>query len=324
MSVETQSSWGAAVRGMGVTFREFFDQNVKSFEMGWDPVVKTIRDDGAQATFSGKTGTGTLTRFAEGAAVPMKNRYKLYDTAFSHDQYGGQLEVTRKNLMNRMFNEKFSEFKDLAISARVTLSKAPAQIFNRAFTSGNGVTNGIYVTTYNDGKALASTAHPRVDGGTAQSNASSTSIAFSEANLETGRLALLKQLQDDGTPIAFSGPMYLVVPIALEKTAKIVTGSELRSGTANNDKNIYNGGAIQVLSSIWLDATSGGSDTQWQLVAPDVAKLYLVMRNGPDMDQSVNSNTKSTLFDVILDFSEGSADWHGVWFSKGDATAYSS
>lgn len=321
--MDSTGNWGAAVRGVGVIFREFFTQNALAYTPSWEPIVKDTTDDAQQATFSGKTGSGTLSIFTEGATIPRKQRYKLYNTAFVHDQYGGQIEVTRKMLMNRMFAESFDEFKDLTISGNVTRSKAPAQIFNGAFATTTSV-NSINLTTYADGKPLCSTIHPRVDGGTAQSNASATGIVFNESNMEVGRLALLQQLQDDGTPMTMSGTLYVVVPIALEKTAKIVTGSDLRSGTMNNDLNIYNGGATAVISSIWLGAAVGGSDTAWFIVAPPVAKLMFVLRNGLSMDQNIDKNTKSTLFDVILDFSVGSADWRGVWGSKGDAAAYSS
>lgn len=321
--MDQTGNWGAAVRGVGVIFRDFFSQNTMAYTPTWEPIVKDMKDDAQQATFSGKTGAGTLSIFTEGSTIPKKQRYKLYDTPFAHDQYGGQIEVTRKMLMNRMFAEAFDEFKDLTLAGNVTRSKAPAQIFNGAFATTRSV-NNINVTTYNDGKPLASTIHPRVDGGSAQSNASATSIALTESNLEVGRLALLQQLQDDGTPITISGEIYLVVPVALEKTAKIITGSDLRAGTMNNDINIYSGGAVGCISSLWLGAAQGGSDTAWFLVAPMVAKLFFVLRNGLSMDQNVDRNTKSTLFDVILDFSVGSADWRGVWGSKGDASAYSS
>ncbi len=320
---ETQGNWGAAVRGVGVVFREFFSQNANAYTPTWAPVVKDMKDDAAQATFSGKTGAGVLSLFAEGVAIPRTNRYKLYNTAFAHDQYGKQIEVTRKMLMNRDFAEAFDEFKDLTIAGRVTQGKAPAQIFNGAFATATSV-NNIKITLYGDAKPLCSTTHPRVDGGSAQSNASATGIPLTESNLETGRLALLQQLQDDGTPIQMTGTLYLVVAIANEKTAKIITGSDLRSGTMNNDLNIYNGGAVEVISSNWLGTAAGGLDTEWFLVAPSIAKLFFVLRNALSMDQTIDKNTKSTLFDVILDFSVGHADWHGVWGSKGDGAAYSS
>ena len=321
--MDTQGNWGAAVRGVGVTFVDFFSQNVAAYTPSWEPIVKQTTDNGSQATMSGKTGSGVLSLFSEGATIPRKQRYKLYNTAFVHEQYGGQIEVTRKMLMNRSFSEAFDEFKDLTISGATVRSKAPAQIFNNAFATTTTL-NGIKLALYGDGKPLCSTIHPRVDGGSAQSNASATGIVLSESNFEVGRLALLKQLQDDGNPMTITGALYLVVPQDLEKTAKIITGSDLRSGTANNDMNLYKGGSTEVISSLWLGSNVGGSATAWFIVAPSVAKLFFVLRNGLSMDQSVDKNTKSTLFDVILDFSVGHADWRGVWGSKGDAAAYSS
>jgi len=321
--MENQATWGAAVRGVGVQFREFFSETLKDYTPSWSPVVQTITDDSAQASFSGKTGAGILTRFSEGSTIPKKNRYKLHDTAFAHDQYGGQIEVTRKHLMNRDFNASFDEFKDLTSSAMVTLSKAPAQIFNGGFVT-TSVVNGIKLTRYGDGDPLFSTLHTPVDGSSDQSNASSTSIPLTENNLETARVALLEQLQDDQTPITFTGSLYLVVPTALEKEAKIITDSTLRSDTSNNDINIYSGGSINLMSSHWLGATNSGSDTAWFVVAPDVAKLVLVMRTSPNTDQSVDKNTKSTLFDVIVDFSVGHYDYKGSYGSKGDNSSYSS
>lgn len=153
MAAETQAAWGAAVRGVGVKFREFFSETVLDFTPGWDPVVPTDTSDAAQDTYSGKTGAGTLTRFSEGSSIPKKNRFKLFDTAFANDQYGGQIEVTRKQLMNRDFNESFNEFTDLTSAGRVTMSKAPAQIFNGGFDTTT-VQNGIKLTRYGDGDPL--------------------------------------------------------------------------------------------------------------------------------------------------------------------------
>ena len=320
---EVTGNWGDAVRGIGVEYREFITHRDLSLTDGWSPIVETISDNAAQATFSGKTGAGILTRFSEGATIPKKLRYKLYDTAFVHNQYGGQIEVSRLQLMNRSHGEAFDEFRDLVSSGAVLRSKAPAQIFNGAFATTTDV-NSVKITTYGDGKPLASTIHPRVDGGTAQSNASATGITLTESNLETARVALLEQLQDDGVPLTNFGELYLVVPTALDKTARIITESNLRSATTDNDINIYSGGAVKVMSSHWLGATNGGSDTQWFLVAPSVARLMFVQRTAGESDMTVNSNTKSVLFDYIMDFSVGSIDWRGFWASKGDGAAYSS
>ena len=324
---ENKTSWGDAIRGVGVTFREFYTQNDLNQVAGWDPVIKTLRGNDATTNFSGKTGAGLLTRFADGSAIPTANRFKLFDTSVEQQPMGSRIEVTRQTLLYRDFQGTFDESKDLMASVQSTISKAGGQILNRVFTSGTGLTGGIQVVTYGDGKALASTAHPRADGGTAQSNASSTSIPLTESNLETGRVNLLNQLQGDGVPLMAPGQLYLVVSNNLDKTARIITESNLRSGTGNNDVNIYSGGAIKVMSSVWLDAgISGsgvGSNTQWFLTAPNRTKLAIIISKGPDLEFLKDKDTKSGLFDIILDIGVVSYDWLGLYASKGNNSAYS-
>src|SRR3990167_3255935 len=225
MFAETMGQWGAAVRGLGVMLSEFRSQSELAYTPDWAPIVKNRKGTAAAENVSGKTGIGVLEQFAEGTAVPRANRYKLYTTTFNQKQYGKQIEVSRQNLLYRDFQSAFDEARDLSQASKILKSKAPAQIFNGAFTSGSFNKNGVWTVTYNDGKALASTVHPRVDGGTAQSNASSTGIALTEANFETGRIALSDQLYDDGQPIVITGTLTLLVPIALEKTALIIVGS---------------------------------------------------------------------------------------------------
>ena len=323
---ETKATFGDAIRGVGVTFREFFSQNDLNQVAGWDPIVKTIRSNDATSTFSGKTGAGLLSRFADGSPIPNLNRYKLFDTSVEQEPVGGRIEITRQTLLYRDFAGVFSESKDLMASVQSYLSRAGAQIFNRGFTDGSGVTGGTRVVQYGDAAPTFSTSHPRADGGTAQSNASATGIPLTETNLEIARIALLNQLQDDGVPMMAPGELYIVCGINLDKTARIITGSNLRSGTGNNDTNTYGGGAVKVMSSSWLDAgISGsgvGSNTQWFLVAPSRAKLAIVISKGPDLEYLTDKDTKSGLFDVILDLGVCSYDWHGLYGSQGANAAY--
>ena len=324
---EVIGTWGDVIRGVGVQFVEFFTQTPLSQVNGWEPVVKVKRSNDYTSNFSGKTGAGFLQRFSDGSVIPSLNRYKLFDTAITHEPVGGRLEITRQTLLYRDFGSSFDENNDLVTAVKVYMSRAGAQIFNRAFTSGTGVTAGTRVVTYGDGVALGSTAHPRADGGTAQSNASSTSIPLSETNVETGRIALLNQLQDDGVPMVAPGELYLVVGINNDKTAQIITKSDQRASTANNDINIYGGGYMKVMSSSWLDSgisgASVGSNTQWFLVAPAWAKLCIEVSSGPDVEVLVDKDTKSKLFDVILDIGVGSYDWRGIYASQGNNAAYS-
>lgn len=326
--MENKTTWGDAIRGVGISFLEFFSQSDLSQVAGWDAIIKTIRSNDAVSHFSGKTGAGFLQRFSDGSTIPSLNRYKLFDTSVSHDPVGGRLEITRQTILYRDFQGVFDETKDLIRSVKLYLSRAGAQIFNRSFTSGDGVTAGTRVVQYADGSPLASTSHPRADGGTAQSNASSTSIPLTETNLETGRIALLNQLADDGVPMMDPGQIYLVVGINNDKLGQIITKSDKRSGTTNNDINIYSGGAVSLISSSWLDSgISGsgvGSNTQWFLVASNWFKAAIVISAGPELEFLKDKDTKSGLWDVILDLGVISYDWRGFYASQGNNAAYSS
>src|SRR3990167_7038159 len=269
MATETISTWGAVIKGVGAPFLEFFNQGDFTDVSGFSPVVKTIRSGDQVSHFSGKTGTGRLTRHSDGSVIPDGNRYKLYNTDVALEPYSTRLTITRQTFIYRSFEGTFT-----------------------------------------------------------QSNTSTTSIPLTETNLETARIALYKQLQDNGERMTGAGQLWLVVPIDLDKTAQIITGSNLRSGTANNDTNIYGGGAVKVMSSTLLSSgvsgASVGSNTQWFLVAEGWAKLAVVVGNGaPELDFLKDKDTKSRLFDLTIDLGVCSYDYRGTWGSLGDNSSYS-
>ena len=126
-------------------------------------------------------------------------------------------------------------------------------MFNSGFNTG--------FNSYGDGLPLFSTAHTRKDGGSNQSNASSTGIPLTEANLETGILAMREILDHKGQPKMVGwGRILLIVPPALEKEAVEITQSTLQSNTANNNTNWYKGQNIDLVVIPWLGAIQG---TAW-------------------------------------------------------------
>ena len=322
--MENLGTWGDSIRGKGVEFLEFSNQSDVSLINSWEPVVKMMRGSDATSNFSGKTGAGYPQRTADGSPVATGNRYKLYDTSVSQDPISLRLEITRQTLLYRRHGEAFNENNDLIRAYKNYLTRGAAQFFTRAFTSGAGVSNGTRIVPYGDGAPLCSTSHPRVDGGTAQSNASATGIPLTEANFETGRIALYNQLQDDGVPITAPGELWLVVGINNDKQAQIIAKSEKRAGTGNNDLNIYLG-LVNVLSTTYLDTVAGATNnTHWFIVAANYAKLTMIISAGPDIEILQDKNTKSHLFDLMFDAGFCAYDWRGVWGTLGDNAAYAS
>ena len=319
---DIRGNFGLLVKGVAAKASEVFDQAAETYKLSVPSFYKTKSDDAAQYNVSGLTGAGLLAKRSEQGNYQVNRRYKTYDTNYVHTTYSMRLELSLEMLQDRDFDGIFSETRQQRIAADFFRQRAMVQVFNGAFSTTTAI-NSVDVTRYGDSVALCSTAHPRVDGGSNQSNASATGIPLTDANLETGLIALSKQLLDDGTPIRDLGKIWLVVPRDLDKTARIITGSTARAETANNDMNIYNDGSIGVMSTHLLSAVNGGSNTAWFLIAENASHILFINRLAPQLVSS-RADHGGMYFDIDTRLSVGHAHWTGTWGSKGDNAAYAS
>jgi len=182
-----------------------------------------------------------------------------------------------------------------------------ADLLNYGFTYGGG---GETLFNGGDAKALFATDHPRKDGGTAQSNY--TTADLDEDSLEAGMLAMRRTVDQRGEKVAVRAT-HLIVPPELEKEARILLDSQLRTGTANNDVNPYKG-RLQIVVWDYLSSV-----TAWFLVDSTQNPLKWLNRDyrgleGPEYD----FDTKSAKWSVVDRFTVGFADWRGTYGSKGD------
>lgn len=176
-----------------------------------------------------------------------------------------------------------------------------------------------------DGEELASTSHDRLDGGTVRSNASSTGIILSEANLDTGMIAMDEALDHKGELVAYSEGHILVVPRALKKKALEIVDSPLRSNGNNNDLNYYALGDIDVFVCPWISAAAGGSDTAWHLIRKGDSPLWFLNRERLNSRVDVDDETDARKFKARRRFSYGWTDpVTKSWHSAGDTLAFSS
>ncbi len=318
---DTRGNFGLLIKGVAAKASEVFDQAAETYKLSVPSFYKSRSDDAAQYNVSGLTGAGLLAKRTEQSAYTVNRRFKTYDTNFVHTTYSMRLELAMEMLQDRDFAGIFDEARQQRIASEFYRQRALVQVFNAGFGTSSSL-NGVDLSRYGDGKALFSVSHPRVDGGSSQSNASSTGIPLTEANLEIGMIALSKQLLDDGTPIRDMGAITLVVPRDLEKTAKIITGSDQRDGTANNDMNIYKGGSLNVVSTHLLSSVNGGSNTAWFLVAENASHVMFIDRLAPQL-VSTRADHGGMYFDIDTRLSVGHSHWIGAWGSKGDNAAYS-
>lgn len=290
-------------------FREIFDDAYAEQPLVFPRIFDVETSEKQDEKVSGVTGFGLLQQTGEGESVQYEDPSQMYDTSFTHAKYTKGFKVSEELVEDDQYNVIKKKPAQLARAARRTSEFSAANVLNRAFS-----------TSYlgGDGKPLASTSHPRSDGGTAQSNASSTGVTLTDDNLETARIAFRQQLDDKGMIIQ-TMPKQLIVPVDLEKDASILTGSEGRPGSADNDINIYKS-KMEVIDWEYITV----NNTCWFLRDPSQENLKFYWRIKPEFKQDTAFDTGMALFKVRTRFSNGWVDWRGMWGSKGDGQAYSS
>jgi len=253
------------------------------------------------------SGFSMLEETAEEAPIQYEDPVQMYDVSYVHKKYTKGFRVSEELMEDDRYAIIKKKPAALARACRRTAEYLGASVFNNGFSSGTG----------GDGKYLFSISHPRADAGTAQSNANGSGITLTEANLNTGILAMRGQLDDKGMKVGIKADT-LIVPPALLKTAIEITNSQLRSGVADNDANYYKG-MLKVVDWDWLS-----SSTAWYLIDSSQHELNYFWRIRPEFKQDTAFTTGVALFKARMRLSTGWSDWRGVWGSKGDGTSYTS
>lgn len=260
-------------------------------------------------TDSATTAFGKLVQTSELGALDYEDPLKMYRTTYTPLKYTKGFKVSQELVEDDQHNIIAAMPRALAKSVVYTTEYWAGSVLNNAFSTS--------YTSYGDGLPLCSTAHTRADGGSNQSNASSSSVALNEANLETGRLALETALNDKGEIVNFKCDS-LLIPIDLRKTAQILTESTLRPGTANNDVNIYQG-VFKVIPWRYISTS-----TYWFLMDSRNHLLQWFWRIRPEFKNDFNFDADAALYKVRIRFAFGWSDWRAIWGSKGDASTYNS
>lgn len=180
------------------------------------------------------------------------NKYTVYIKDFAQG-----IEISKDLFDDNMHGVWAKTVADLALKARVTQDQNAFSVFNNGFTTA--------LTA--DGSAIFST-HTLIGGGTQANNATT---ALSVDSLNTGIVSLRTQKDQAGVVLG-SVPSILLVPPALFKKAIEVTESALIADSGNNNVNVYRSAyGIEVMTSPYLSAAAGGSDTAWFLLADNHA-----------------------------------------------------
>tara|TARA_R100001377_G_scaffold21761_1_gene11551 strand:+ start:1794 stop:2696 length:903 start_codon:yes stop_codon:yes gene_type:complete len=169
----------------------------------------------------------------EGQAIDYDNAQEAWTARYQHETIAMGFSVTEEAVEDNLYD---------SLSARYTKALARAMAYTKQ-VKGAAILNDAFSTTYGDGVALCSTAHPLVTGGT-NSNEPTTAADLNETSLEAAVIQISGWTDERGLLIA-ARPKKLVIPPALQFVATRLLETEGRVGTADNDINaIKNNGSV--------------------------------------------------------------------------------
>ncbi len=202
-------------------------------------------------------GSGLFTAIGETQAIPEATPHVANKFTVNILDFAQGITISKDLFDDNMHSVWARAVSDFAMKARISQDNNAFKVFRGGFTT----------TLTADGTAFFGT-HTLIGGGT-QSNA--LTPALSPTSLNTA-IIRLREMKDQSGVIMGTVPAILLVPSALFKHAVEITDSALIADSGNNSVNVYRSAyGIEVMSSPYLGAAAGGSDTAWFLLGDNHA-----------------------------------------------------
>ncbi len=255
-----------------------------SFSSGLNPdVVRTLLDDVFMQKFTGEQlmgvataedplifnqdtadssavvedifkGVGAWENKTEEADVPGGNPRIGNQKIFSVANFDKSIDIPKNFFDDNKHGSYEKMVQNFALRARTTRDRNAFGVFRLGFTTA----------TTSDGVSVFSTSHTNLNGDTVSNK---LTAALSEASLNTGIQTLEEMKSQDGELDGYAARCLLLPPKLFKLGCEIVE-SDYRSGTADNDLNVYSSKYdIYVKKSRFLGSAAGGSDTAWFLLS---------------------------------------------------------
>lgn len=242
-------------------------------------LFKLINTSHAQYIQEVFKGVELFGQISETATVPLSVPSVTNKKTTSIADFARGVELS-KNLFDDNLHGVYARMvADLGNKAAITRDTNAFKIFRGAFTT----------TLTADGVSFIDAAHPLIGGGTTSNLVSG---ALTTTTLNDGIIALGEQKDQSGVVIGNEANI-LLVPLALYKKAQEITQSVLIADSANNNINVYSSiFGIKVMTSPYLGANAGGSDTAWFLLSRNHS-VYRYVRQGLETslrDWSLSNN----------------------------------
>lgn len=226
---------------------------------------------------------------------------QLYRADYTHEEYALGMAIERKLLDDDEYNVINQRAQMMGLSFDRSIEINAVSVFANAFSS---------TALGPDGKALCATDHPySPSDATTQSNKGTSALTHDSLISAKQAMMRFKDSRGKALPIV---PDTLLVPVELEETARVIVGSQLRSGVANNDINVNN--RYNIVTSHYLSDTNN-----WFLIDSRMAKMYLnwYWRSMPEFVEDPTSDFNLVLkYRGYMRYSFGWDHWNWIYGSE--------
>ena len=230
------------------------------------------------------------------------------DVTYKHKAFTKGFMIGRELYDDEKYGQMKKMAKALARAGRAKVERDAITVLTKGFKGDPGAFKG------RDGLELFHDAHTLVDSEKTCSNLMTG--VLNEVNLKRAIQMMGQQLDEAGGLIQMKATK-LIVPPALEDTARRLLHSTQLPGTELNDTNEYLKDRLQIVVMDYLAEVAGGSDTMWFLQDGSRHELNFFWRVKPEFKNEEDFDTFVAKYRGYMRYSYGFSDWRGMVGSKG-------
>lgn len=229
-------------------------------------------------------GLGLMPEKPEGEQIAYDQFIQGPTKRWNHRTYGLGIRITEELIEDSLYPDVPSNFADMSKELGNSAAETMEVLIHDVFNSGTVTTN----RTAGDGLAVFSTAHKALNGAT-WSNRSAANGSLSATTLKQGFIDFENVLSDRGIQ-QVQKPKMLVVPPALEFTARELLQSTYDPDSGNNAVNTVQSRGLELIVDPFLTST-----TAWFLIG-DNNPIITFVRRAPKFAQDGDFETGDAKF----------------------------
>lgn len=237
------------------------------------------------------------------------------ERTYTHSAFTQGFMITKEMMDDEQYNQMNKMAKAMGRSGRAKVEKDAITILTKGFATlvdGTTANTGgeIYDTSF-----LFADDHPLLDSAEVGSNL--VEGPLSDAKLKE-IVTKMRATVDEAGNLIQARVDKLIIPPALEDTAKRILHSTQISGGQLNDTNEYlSQYGIKIVVMDYLGAAAGGSDTAWFVQDSSLHELNFFWRVKPEFKWTEDFDTFVAKYRGYMRYSFGVSDWRGIAGSLG-------